>query len=62
MYSLRTSGLSHFRYYNKYITAKISIHGHQMIEKVLRHYLLLKTKARYEAQARPTINYYQIQK
>ena len=47
---LSTSGLSHFRYYNKYITAKILIHGHHMIEKVLRHYLLLKTKARYEAQ------------
>jgi hypothetical protein len=62
MYSLTTSGLSHFRYYNKYITAKILIHGHHMIEKVLRHYLLLKTKARYEAQARPTINCYQIQK
>ena len=26
-----------------------------MIEKVLRHYLLLKTKARYEAQARPKL-------
>ena len=62
MYNLKTSGLSHSQYYNKYITAEISIHGHQMIEKVLRHYLLLKTKSRYEAHARPTINWYQIQK
>ena len=43
---LSTSGLSHFRYYNQYITTNISIKAN----KVLR-YLLLKTTARYRAHA-----------